>query len=74
MPSPLLTSLYSPHEPSHAAWQSKWRVYAPPFYGHITQHGSHIYTQVGCGHDRYLFHPSPHLSMAVDLVAEEPTA
>jgi hypothetical protein len=39
-----------------------------------TQHGSHIYMQVGCGHDGYLLRPSPHLSLAVDLVAEEPTA
>jgi hypothetical protein len=39
--------------------------------GSPTQHGSHICTQVGCGHDGYLLH-SPHLSLAVDLVAEEP--
>jgi hypothetical protein len=37
-----------------------------------TQHGSHICTQVGCGHDGYLLRPSPHLSLVVDLVAEEP--
>jgi hypothetical protein len=36
------------------------------------QHGSHIYTQVGCGHDGYLLRPSPHLPLVVDLVAEEP--
>jgi hypothetical protein len=42
--------------------------------GSPTQHGSHIYTQVGCGHDGYLLRPSPHLSLAVDLVMEEPTA
>jgi hypothetical protein len=36
------------------------------------QHGSHIYMQVGCGHDGYLLRPSPHLSLVVDLVAEEP--
>jgi hypothetical protein len=37
-----------------------------------TQHGSHICTQVGCGHDGYLFRPSSHLSLVVDLVAVEP--
>jgi hypothetical protein len=42
--------------------------------GSPTQHSSHIYTQVGYGHDRYLLHPSPHLSLAVDLVAEESNA
>jgi hypothetical protein len=26
-----------------------------------TQHDSHIYTQVGCGHVGYLLYPSPHL-------------
>jgi hypothetical protein len=36
-----------------------------------TQHGSHICTQVGCGHDRYLLRPSPHLSLVVDLMVEE---
>jgi hypothetical protein len=40
--------------------------------GSPTQHGSHIYTQVGCGDDEHLLHPSPHLSLAVDLVVEEP--
>jgi hypothetical protein len=40
--------------------------------GSLTQYGSHIYTQVGCGHDEYFIHPSPDLSLAVDLVAEEP--
>jgi hypothetical protein len=37
----------------------------------LTQHDSHIYTQVGCGHDGYLLHPSSHLSLAMDLMAEE---
>jgi hypothetical protein len=37
-----------------------------------TQNGSHICTQVGCEHDRYLLRLSPHLSLVVDLVAEEP--
>jgi hypothetical protein len=37
-----------------------------------TQHGSHICTQVGCGYDVYLLRPSPHLSLVVDLMAEEP--
>jgi hypothetical protein len=37
-----------------------------------TQHGSHIYTQMGCGYTRYLLRPSPHLSLAVNLMAEEP--
>jgi hypothetical protein len=32
----------------------------------------HICMQVGCGHDGYLLRPSPHLSLVVDLVAEEP--
>jgi hypothetical protein len=41
--------------------------------GSLTQDGSHIYTQVGCGHDGYLLRHSPHLSLTVDLVAEEPT-
>jgi hypothetical protein len=40
--------------------------------GSPTQHGSHIYTQVGCGHNEYLFHPSPHLLLVVDLVTGEP--
>jgi hypothetical protein len=40
--------------------------------GSQTQHGSHIYTQVGCGHDRHLLRLSPHMSLMVDLVAEEP--
>jgi hypothetical protein len=35
-----------------------------------TQHGSHIYTQVGCRHERYLLRPS-HLLLVVNLVAEE---
>jgi hypothetical protein len=39
--------------------------------GSPTQHSSHIYTQVGCGHDGYLLCLSPHLSLAVDLMAEE---
>jgi hypothetical protein len=42
--------------------------------GTPTQHGSHIYTQVGCRYDGYLLRPSLHLSLAVDLVAEEPNA
>jgi hypothetical protein len=42
--------------------------------GTLTRHGNHIYTQVGCGHDEYLLRSSPHLSLAVDLVAEEPNA
>jgi hypothetical protein len=42
--------------------------------GSPTQYGSHIYTQVGCGHDGQLLHPSSHLSLTVDLVAEEPNA
>jgi hypothetical protein len=29
---------------------------------------------VGCRHDGYLLHHSPYLSLAVDLVAEEPNA
>jgi hypothetical protein len=37
-----------------------------------TQHGSHICTQVGYRNDGYLLHPSPHLSLVVDLMAEEP--
>jgi hypothetical protein len=37
-----------------------------------TQHGSHICTQVGCGHDGYLLRPSSHLSLVVNLVAVEP--
>jgi hypothetical protein len=41
--------------------------------GSPTQHGSHIYTQMGCGHNEYLFHPSPHLLLAVDLVTRNPT-
>jgi hypothetical protein len=36
-----------------------------------TQHGSHICTQVGYGHDGYLLCPSPHLSLVVDFVMEE---
>jgi hypothetical protein len=39
-----------------------------------TQYGSHIYMQVGCGHDEYLLRHSPHLSLAMDLVVEEPNA
>jgi hypothetical protein len=35
VPSPL-TSLYTPHEPSRAAWQSKWHAYAMPSYEHGT--------------------------------------
>jgi hypothetical protein len=42
--------------------------------GSPTQHGSHIYMQVGYRHDRYLLHPSPHLSLVVDLVMGEPNA
>jgi hypothetical protein len=38
------------------------------------RHGNHIYTHVGCRHDGYLLRRSPHLSLAVDLVAEEPNA
>jgi hypothetical protein len=34
--------------------------------GTPTQHGNHIYTQMGCRYDRYLLRPSPHLSLAVD--------
>jgi hypothetical protein len=45
-----------------------WQVGSP------TQHGSHIYTQMSCGHDGYLLGPSPHLSLVMDLVAGEPTA
>jgi hypothetical protein len=37
-----------------------------------TQHGSRICTHVGYEHDGYLLRPSPHLSLMVDLVAEEP--
>jgi hypothetical protein len=33
-PSPLLTSLYTPHNPTHAAWQRKRHAYAPPSYAH----------------------------------------
>jgi hypothetical protein len=36
VPSTPLASLYIPHEPSRAAWQSKRRAYAPPSYGHET--------------------------------------
>jgi hypothetical protein len=42
--------------------------------GTPTQHGNHIYKQVGCGHDGYLLHPSPHLLLTVDLMSEEPNA
>jgi hypothetical protein len=37
-----------------------------------TQHGSHICTQVGWVHDGYLLCPSTHLSLVIDLMAEEP--
>jgi hypothetical protein len=37
-----------------------------------TLKGNHIYTQVGCRCDVLLLHLSPHLSLAMDLVAEEP--
>jgi hypothetical protein len=39
--------------------------------GSPTQYGSHIYMQVIYGHDRYLLRPSPHLSLTMDLLAEE---
>jgi hypothetical protein len=42
--------------------------------GSPTQHDSHIYTQVGYDHDGHLLRPSPHMSLVVDLVAEEPNA
>jgi hypothetical protein len=42
--------------------------------GSPTQHDSHIYIQVGCEHVGYLVRTSSHLSLAVDLVAEEPNA
>jgi hypothetical protein len=50
-------------------WSNPTRQASSP-----TQHGSHIYMQVGYGYIGYLLHPSPHLSLAVDLVAEEPNA
>jgi hypothetical protein len=40
--------------------------------GAPTQHGSYIYMQVGCEYDGYLLHPSLHLSLAMDLVTEDP--
>jgi hypothetical protein len=42
--------------------------------GSPSQHGSHSYMQVGCGHDGHLLRPSLHLSLVVDLVVEEPNA
>jgi hypothetical protein len=42
--------------------------------GSPTKHSCHIYMQTSCGHGRYLLRPSPHLSLVVDLVAEEPNA
>jgi hypothetical protein len=54
----------------------QWKTMCNPIQqaGSPTQQGSHIYMQVGCGHDGYLLHPSSHMSLAVDFVVEEPTS
>jgi hypothetical protein len=45
-----------------------WEVGSP------TPNSKHIYMQMGDERDGLLFRPFPHLSLVVDLVAEEPNA